>query len=75
MAVIHIDGTTVEVDSADNLLQACLSLGIDVDGAVSYRLPVGEEEIDLSPFLGAAIRTRITCSAAASSTTIAAIPT
>ena len=30
MAVIHIDGTTVEVDSADNLLQACLSLGIDV---------------------------------------------
>lgn len=30
MAVIHIDGITVEVDSADNLLQACLSLGIDV---------------------------------------------
>ncbi len=30
MAVIHIDGTTVEVDGADNLLQACLSLGIDV---------------------------------------------
>jgi len=30
MAVIHIDGTTVEVDSSDNLLQACLSLGIDV---------------------------------------------
>ncbi len=30
MAVIHIDGTTVEVDSGDNLLQACLSLGIDV---------------------------------------------
>ncbi|WP_372815072.1 NADH-quinone oxidoreductase subunit NuoG [Psychrobacter sp.] len=30
MAVIHIAGTTVEVDSADNLLQACLSLGIDV---------------------------------------------
>ncbi|MGO2225432.1 MAG: NADH-quinone oxidoreductase subunit NuoG [Psychrobacter celer] len=30
MAVIHIDGTTVEVDSTDNLLQACLSLGIDV---------------------------------------------
>lgn len=30
MAVIHIDGTTVEVDGGDNLLQACLSLGIDV---------------------------------------------
>ncbi|MBP2281504.1 NADH-quinone oxidoreductase subunit G [Psychrobacter sp. PL19] len=30
MAVIHIDGSTVEVDSSDNLLQACLSLGIDV---------------------------------------------
>ncbi|WP_435980128.1 NADH-quinone oxidoreductase subunit NuoG [Psychrobacter sp. DM4] len=30
MAVIHIDGITVEVDSSDNLLQACLSLGIDV---------------------------------------------
>ena len=30
MAVIHIDGSTVEVDGADNLLQACLSLGIDV---------------------------------------------
>lgn len=30
MAVIHIDGTTVEVDSSDNLLQACLSLGIDL---------------------------------------------
>ncbi len=30
MAVIHIDGKTVQVDSADNLLQACLSLGIDV---------------------------------------------
>ena len=28
MAVIHIDGTTVEVDSSDNLLQACLSLGL-----------------------------------------------
>ncbi len=30
MAVIHIDGQTYEVDGADNLLQACLSLGIDV---------------------------------------------
>lgn len=30
MAVIHIDGKTVDVDGADNLLQACLSLGIDV---------------------------------------------
>lgn len=30
MATIHIDGRTVEVDGADNLLQACLSLGIDV---------------------------------------------
>ncbi len=23
-----------------------------LDGAVSYRLPVGDEEVDLSPFLG-----------------------
>lgn len=30
MATIHIDGKTLEVDSADNLLQACLSLGIDI---------------------------------------------
>lgn len=30
MAVIHIDGKRVEVDGADNLLAACLSLGIDV---------------------------------------------
>ncbi|ELA08778.1 NADH dehydrogenase subunit G [Moraxella macacae 0408225] len=30
MAIIHIDGKSVEVDGADNLLQACLSLGIDV---------------------------------------------
>lgn len=30
MATIHIDGKTYEVDGADNLLQACLSLGLDV---------------------------------------------
>lgn len=30
MAVIHIDGKQVEVNGADNLLEACLSLGIDV---------------------------------------------
>lgn len=30
MAVIHVDGETYQVDGADNLLQACLSLGIDV---------------------------------------------
>lgn len=30
MAVIHIDGKSYEVDGADNLLAACLSLGIDV---------------------------------------------
>lgn len=30
MAIIHIDGRDVQVDGADNLLQACLSLGIDV---------------------------------------------
>lgn len=30
MAIIHIDGKDVEVDGADNLLQACLSLGIDI---------------------------------------------
>lgn len=30
MAIIHIDGKSVEVDGADNLLQACLSLGIDI---------------------------------------------
>lgn len=30
MAVIYIDGKKVEVDGADNLLQSCLSLGIDI---------------------------------------------
>lgn len=30
MATIHVDGKDYEVDGADNLLQACLSLGIDV---------------------------------------------
>lgn len=30
MATIHIDGKEYEVNGADNLLQACLSLGIDV---------------------------------------------
>lgn len=30
MATIYIDGKSVEVDGADNLLQACLSLGIDM---------------------------------------------
>ena len=30
MAVIHIDGKTYDVDGSDNLLSACLSLGIDV---------------------------------------------
>ncbi len=30
MATIHIDGKSYEVDGADNLLQACLSLGLDV---------------------------------------------
>ncbi|QLF94596.1 NADH-quinone oxidoreductase subunit NuoG [Pseudomonas sp. ABC1] len=30
MATIHIDGKQYEVDGADNLLQACLSLGLDV---------------------------------------------
>ncbi|MFZ5722833.1 MAG: NADH-quinone oxidoreductase subunit NuoG [Pseudomonadota bacterium] len=30
MATIHIDGKQYEVDGSDNLLQACLSLGIDV---------------------------------------------
>ncbi|MFC3914029.1 NADH-quinone oxidoreductase subunit NuoG [Pseudaeromonas sharmana] len=30
MATIHIDGKEFEVDGADNLLQACLSLGLDV---------------------------------------------
>ncbi|WP_066802449.1 NADH-quinone oxidoreductase subunit NuoG [Moraxella oblonga] len=30
MAVIHIDGKSYEVDGTDNLLSACLSLGIDV---------------------------------------------
>ncbi|WP_432480764.1 NADH-quinone oxidoreductase subunit NuoG [Moraxella sp. ZY200743] len=30
MAVIHIDGKSYEVDGADNLLSACLSLGIDL---------------------------------------------
>lgn len=30
MATIHIDGKDYEVEGADNLLQACLSLGLDV---------------------------------------------
>ncbi len=30
MATIHVDGKEYEVDGADNLLQACLSLGLDV---------------------------------------------
>nr|WP_297457832.1 NADH-quinone oxidoreductase subunit NuoG [uncultured Halomonas sp.] len=30
MATIHVDGRAYEVDGADNLLQACLSLGLDV---------------------------------------------
>ncbi|MCU9949642.1 NADH-quinone oxidoreductase subunit NuoG [Pseudomonas sp. PDM13] len=30
MATIHVDGKTLEVDGADNLLQACLSLGLDI---------------------------------------------
>ncbi|ELM3749440.1 MULTISPECIES: NADH-quinone oxidoreductase subunit NuoG [Aeromonas] len=30
MATIHVDGKEFEVDGADNLLQACLSLGLDV---------------------------------------------
>ncbi len=30
MAKIHIDGNTHEVNGADNLLQACLSLGLDI---------------------------------------------
>ena len=30
MATIHVDGKEYEVDGADNLLQACLSLGPDI---------------------------------------------
>ena len=30
MATIHIDGTSYEVDGSDNLLHACLSLGLDI---------------------------------------------
>ena len=30
MAKIHVDGTTYEVNGADNLLQACLQLGLDL---------------------------------------------
>ena len=30
MATIHVDGKTLEVDGADKLLQACLSLGLDI---------------------------------------------
>ncbi len=29
MATIHVDGKDFEVDGADNLLQACLSLGLN----------------------------------------------
>ncbi|WP_439858669.1 NADH-quinone oxidoreductase subunit NuoG [Pseudomonas sp. MBLB4136] len=30
MATIHVDGKDLQVDGADNLLQACLSLGLDI---------------------------------------------
>ena len=30
MAIIHVDGKQLTVDGADNLLQACLSLGLDI---------------------------------------------
>jgi NADH-quinone oxidoreductase subunit G len=30
MAIIHVDGKQYEVDGADNLLHACLSLGLDI---------------------------------------------
>lgn len=30
MATIHVDGQRYQVDGADNLLQACLSLGLDI---------------------------------------------
>ncbi len=30
MAIIHVDGKQFEVDPADNLLQACLSRGLDL---------------------------------------------
>ncbi|GEN29606.1 NADH-quinone oxidoreductase [Halovibrio variabilis] len=30
MAIIHVDGQAYEVNGADNLLQACLSLGLDI---------------------------------------------
>ncbi|MGC3873873.1 NADH-quinone oxidoreductase subunit NuoG [Halomonas sp. GXIMD04776] len=30
MATIHVDGQAFEVDGSDNLLQACLSLGLDI---------------------------------------------
>lgn len=30
MATIHVDGKSYEVDGSENLLQACLSLGIDI---------------------------------------------
>jgi NADH-quinone oxidoreductase subunit G len=30
MATIHVDGKDLEVDGADNLLEACLSLGLDI---------------------------------------------
>ncbi len=30
MATIHVDGKELEVNGADNLLQACLSLGLDI---------------------------------------------
>lgn len=30
MATIHVDGKTYEVDGSDNLLEACLNLGLDI---------------------------------------------
>lgn len=30
MATIHVDGKEYEVNGADNLLEACLNLGLDI---------------------------------------------
>ncbi len=56
MATIHVDGKEYEVNGADNLLEACLSLGLDIP----YFLlaPGARERRCLPPVCGEAISER-----------------
>ena len=51
MATIHIDGTSYEVDGSDNLLHACLSLGLEVAGE-GTALDVGQRFAELRRQIG-----------------------